>query len=70
MTQSELISEQESWRIAKLLIEMHGRGALRHARDEAERSLFSDDIMGGAAWMRVARAVDTLLENEWNGTIH
>ena len=70
MYRHEMISEQESWRLAKMLIEEHGERALCHARNNAEKLLLGDDIFGGAAWMRVARAVDVLLENEWTGKVH
>lgn len=70
MNREIMISEQESWRLAKMLIEEHGEKALRHARNNAEKLLFGDDIQGGAAWMRVARAVGTLLDNQWTGKVH
>ena len=70
MYRTEHIGEQESWRLAKMLIEQHGEKALWHARKNAEKLLFGDDIQGGAAWMRVARAVDVLLEHHWTGKIH
>ena len=70
MQKNEIISEQESWRLAKMLIEEHGENALRHARKNAEKLLFGHDIQGGAAWIRVARAVNMLLANNWTGKVH
>lgn len=70
MYRNDMISKLESWRLAKLLIEQHGDCALRHARNNAEKLLFGDDIPGGNSWMRVARAVDVLLENEYTGRVH
>lgn len=46
-----------------MLIELHGENALHHARNNAEKLLFGEDIQGGNAWMRVARAVSRLLED-------
>ena len=64
MYRTELIGDEESKRLARMLLEHFGERALQHARSNAEKLLYSDDIQGGAAWMRVARAVDGLLAHK------
>lgn len=64
MYRTELIGDEESKRLAKTLLEHFGARASQQARSNAEKLLVGNDIQGGAAWMRVARAVDGLLTHE------
>jgi len=65
-----MLKEHESLYLAKMLIEEHGYLASDHAKRQAQQLLRDADVEGGAAWMRVARAVDMLLEGEGSGTLH
>ncbi len=64
MTKSPMLKEHESLYLAKVLIEEHGELAAEHAKRQAERFLREADVEGGAAWMRVARAIDMLLDGQ------
>ena len=62
---------ESGWHVPTRNDQRTGKLAPRQdARNNAEKLLLGDDIFGGAAWMRVARAVDVLLENEWTGKVH
>jgi hypothetical protein len=70
MVKSHMLKEHESLYLAKMLIEEHGDLASDHAKRQAQQLLRDADVEGGAAWMRVARAVDMLLEGQGSGTLH
>ena len=70
MSISNVLGDQESLRLAKMLIEEHGISAAQHARSNADRLMKVNDIEGKNSWMRIADAVDSLLEREDAGTLH
>ncbi len=70
MTRSNVLGDQESLRLAKMLIEEHGSSAAQHARSNADRLMKVNDIDGNNSWIRIAEAVDSLLEREGAGTLH
>ena len=70
MTKSRILGDHESLHLAKMLIEEHGPLAAHHARSNADRLLRVEDVEGGESWMRIAQAVDLLLETEHSGTLH
>lgn len=70
MTKSELLGDQESLHLAKMLIEEHGDQAVCHARSNADRLLRVEDIDGCESWMRIAKAVELLLEGEKADILH
>ncbi len=69
MTKSPMLEEHESLYLAKVLIEEHGELAADHARRQAEQLLREANVEGGAAWLRVARAVDMLLDGQIEGWV-
>ena len=64
MSRSNVIGDQESLRLAKMLIEEHGSSAAAHARSNADRLMKVDDVEGRDSWMQIADAVVLLLELE------
>jgi hypothetical protein len=70
MTKSELLGDHESLHLAKMLIEEHGDQAVSHARSNADRLMRVDDIEGGESWMRIAQAVEFLLQAEKADSLH
>lgn len=70
MTKSELLGDHESLHLAKMLIEEHGDRAVCHARSNADRLMRVEDIEGGESWMRIAKAVELLLEGEKADILH
>jgi len=70
MTESQLLGDHESIHLAKMLIEEHGDRAACHARSNADRLMKIEDIEGGESWLRIAHAVDMLLQAEEASTVH
>jgi hypothetical protein len=70
MSRSNVLGDQESLRLAKMLIEEHGSNAAQHARSNAERLMKVNDIDGRDSWERIASAVDSLLDREGADLLH
>jgi hypothetical protein len=70
MSRSDLSDDQESLHLAKMLIEEHGPDAARYARSNADRLSKVQDCDGRDSWMRIAKAVDSLLELQDADTVH
>jgi hypothetical protein len=70
MVKLQMRKEHQSLYLAKMLIEEHGDLASEHAKRQAQRLIGEADVEGGAAWMRIARAVDMLLDGQGSGTLH
>jgi hypothetical protein len=70
MTKSELLGDHESLHLAKMLIEEHGDRAACHARGNADRLMRVEDVEGGESWMRIAQAVELLLQAEKADMVH
>jgi len=70
MPKSYIPGDLESLQLAKMLIEEHGDIAALLARNNADRLMKVHDIEGRDSWIRIARAVDTLLEPYGAGTLH
>ena len=70
MSRSNVIGDQESLRLAKMLIEEHGTSAAEHARSNADRLMRVNDIDGRDSWMQIADAVVLLLELKGADHIH
>jgi len=70
MKKSEMFGDHESVYLAKMLIEEHGDRAACHARSNADRLMRVEDVEGGESWMRIAQAVELLLNTEDAGTLH
>ena len=70
MKKSEMLGDHESIHLAKMLIEEHGDRAVCHARSNADRLMRVDDIEGGESWMRIAHAVELLLQAENADAVH
>ena len=64
MSRANAIGDQESLRLAKMLIEEHGDSAVDHARNNAARLLKVSDVEGSDSWTQIADAVVLLLELE------
>ncbi len=61
---------QNTWHIAKLILEQHGQNAMHGAR--AVSANLRDDLRRGDSTncLDVVRAMDFLLSDEGSGTIH
>jgi hypothetical protein len=70
MSRSNVLGDQESLCLAKMLIEEHGSSAAQHARSNADRLMKVNDIEGRDSWEQIADAVDSLLEREGIGKLH
>ena len=70
MKKSEMLGDHESVYLAKMLIEEHGDRAACHARSNADLLMRVEDVEGGESWMRIAHAVELLLNTEDAGTLH
>ena len=70
MKKSELLGDHESLYLAKMLIEEHGDRAACHARSNADRLMKVEDVEGGESWIRIAQAVELLLETGGADTVH
>ena len=64
MSRANAIGDQESLRLAKMLIEEHGDSAVDHARNNAAGLLKVSDVEGSDSWTQIADAVVLLLELE------
>ena len=64
MSRSNAIGDQESLRLARMLIEEHGDSAVAHARNNAARLMKVSDIEGSDSWTQIADAVVLLLDLE------
>ena len=58
---------QDTWNLAKLLLEQHGSGAMHGARKVTE-TLRDDDL--STTCLDVVRAMDLVLSDAGDGTIH
>ena len=70
MSKPHLPGDHESLHLAKMLIEEHGDSAAQHARRNADRLMKVNDEDGRDSWIRIAQAVDLLLDNSGSGTLH
>ncbi len=59
-----MTEEIDIWRSAKLLIDKHGDEAPIHAAMRADKMLDKGDMDGRAAWLRILKAVNGLLEDK------
>ncbi len=57
-------SNPDTYRAAYILIEEHGDEAVFHAIMRADAMLFKGDLEGRAAWLRVVKAVNELLDEQ------
>ncbi len=64
------VTDRDSWRSAKLLVDRHGKEAPVHAAMQPDELLEAGDMDGRAVWLRVLRAVKELLRTEPTGRLH
>ena len=65
-----MTEEIDIWRSAKLLVEGHGKEATVHAAMRADELLAKGDIDGQRTWMRILRAVEELLRQRGDDSVH
>lgn len=58
------MSQQEIWRIARLLIERYGKGAIIHAALQMEEFFDEGDFQESAAWESVLEALEELFSED------
>ena len=63
-------NENETWQLAKLLVERQGLDAMHNARKAAEKLQISDDCPERPDPTNVVRAMDFLLSDEDGCTVH
>ena len=56
-----MISDLDTYRIAKLFVDKHGAEAPIHAAMNADAMLAKGDMDGRVVWLRVVKAVEELL---------
>ncbi len=59
-----MTTDLDIYRCAKLLVKQHGREAPSHAALNAGAMLEKGDLDGRAAWLRIVRAVNDLLDTQ------
>lgn len=64
------VSDLDIYRSAKLLIDRHGDEAAILAATRADELPDAGDLDGRAEWMRILRAVDTLLDRRPRALVH
>lgn len=65
-----MIYSENTWHIAKLILEQHGQNAMHGAR-AVSAALRDEDRLGRSTnCLDVVRAMDFLLTDEGSGTIH
>ena len=65
-----MISERDVWGVAKMYIDQHGVEAPIQAAIKADKMLELGDMDGQLVWKAIARAINSLLNNEPSGTVH
>ncbi len=65
-----MVPEVDVWRIAARLLEQHGPDASIHAALRADELRSLGDFEGQMTWVRILRAVATLLSAEPRGLAH
>lgn len=62
--------DQDTWNLAKLMVEQQGQNAMHGARKVTENIRLADDGMDGADLVNVVRAMDFLLSEDETGNLH
>ena len=57
-----MIEEKDVYRSAKLMIDRHGEEAPLFAAMRADKMLERGDMAGRAVWLRIMRAVQSMIE--------
>jgi hypothetical protein len=65
-----MVTELDIYRSAQLLIDQHGDDAGIEAAIKADTLFEQGDRAGGAVWMRIISAIDTLRLKEATGPTH
>ena len=58
------MSQQETWRTARSLIERYGKGAIIHAALQMEEFFDEGDFQESAAWESVLEALEELFSED------
>ena len=65
-----MTSELDIYRSANILVKQHGEDAPIHAAMRADEMLEKADLDAYAVWQRIVEAVNELLNQEPDGTVH
>ena len=66
----EWVSDGDIGRAAAKLVERYGDGAWSHAVQCAADMFETGDLDGRLVWTRILEAIDALLKQELDGTVH